>query len=192
MKNLVGNSRLQPILQQNNIDLIRKNSLKNFYRVPVLKKIIIHMNYTPAIKDLKSLGLVYNTMFLLTGRKPSLLKARKSIAHYKVRKGMFIGCKARLIKQYRYFFLDYIFSVAMNSHYNASQLKVSLDDEKRNIYIGFDQLEDFGYLESVALYLRRFSGLDITCTLSNNTDPRVYSIFFARLGLFPLKFRYRD
>jgi ribosomal protein L5 len=175
MKNLVGNSRLQPILQQNNIDLIRKNSLKNFYRVPVLKKIIIHMNYTPAIKDLKSLGLVYNTMFLLTGRKPSLLKARKSIAHYKVRKGMFIGCKARLIKQYRY-----------------SQLKVSLDDKKRNIYIGFDQLEDFGYLESVALYLRRFSGLDITCTLSNNTDPGVYSIFFARLGLFPLKFRYRD
>jgi large subunit ribosomal protein L5 len=101
---LVGNPRMQIILQETNIDLIRKNSLANFYRVPLLKKIIAHVNYTPAINDLKSLGLVYNTLFFLTGTKPTLIKARKSIAHYKVRKGMFVGCKAILINYHRYFF----------------------------------------------------------------------------------------
>jgi large subunit ribosomal protein L5 len=191
-KKMVGNSRLQATLQQVNIDLIRKNSLSNFYKVPVLKKITVHVNYTPALKDLKSLGLIYNTIFLLTGKKPNLLKARKSISHFKVRKGMFVGCKTILTKQYRYFFLDYVLSVAMNSHYNAAQLNVSLDHKNRNLYIGFDQLEDFRYLESVGLYLRRFSGLDITCTLGKNATVKIYSLFFARLGLVPFKFSYID
>jgi hypothetical protein len=80
----------------------------------------------------------------------------------------------------------------MNSHYNAAQLNVSLDHKNRNLYIGFDQLEDFRYLESVGLYLRRFSGLDITCTLGKNATVKIYSLFFARLGLVPFKFSYID
>jgi large subunit ribosomal protein L5 len=192
MKTLIGYPRLQPILQQNNIDLIRKASLSNFYKTPVLKKLVVHINYTPALKDLKSLGIVYNTIFLLTGTKPVLLKARKSIAQYKVRKGMFVGCKSTLTKEYCYFFLDYLFNVVMNSHYNASQLNVSLDNKNRNLYVGINQLEDFGYLESVGLYLRRIPGLDITCALVKNPAFKSYPLFFARLGLFPFKFRYID
>jgi hypothetical protein len=80
----------------------------------------------------------------------------------------------------------------MNNHYNALQLKVSLDDTNRNLSIGLDQLEDFGYLEPFGLYLRRLAGLDITCTFSNKIKSQVYSLFFRRLGLVPFNIRYRN
>lgn len=192
IRKLVGKSRMYAILQQNSIDLIRRNSLSSFYKTPSFKKVVVHVNFTSAIKDLKSLGLLYNTIFLLTGKKPTLIKARRSIAQFKVRKGMFVGCKAVISREYENFFLDYVFSVALNSHYNPSQLSVCIDKNKRTLSIGFDQFEDFRYLESVALYLRRFSGFDVTCTLSNNSDPLTYDLFLNRIGLSPFRSRYLD
>jgi len=191
-RKLVGKSRMYTILQQNSVDLIRRNSLSSFYKTPSFKKVVVHVNFTSAIKDLKSLGLLYNTIFLLTGKKPILIKARRSIAHYKVRKGMFVGCKAVISREHVNFFLDYVFSVALNSHYNPSQLSVCIDKNKRTLSIGFDQFEDFKYLESIALYLRRFSGFDVTCTLSNNLDPLTYDLFLNRIGLSPFRSRYLD
>jgi|TARA_B110001452_G_scaffold108053_1_gene89596 ribosomal protein L5 len=187
-----GKPRLHFVTQDVEPDIVRRSSLSNYYKVPKVSKVSVHVNFTEALKDLRSLGLLYNVLFLLTGAKPRLIKARKSISQFKVRKGSFVGCKVVLPPIFSHSFLDYVFSVAMNHHYNYEVIGLSDNREKGVLYIGFDQFEDFKYLDPIGLYLRRFSGFDIKCVLKNRGEKHVSSEFFSRLGISPLQFVYKD
>jgi len=186
-----GKTRLYFIENQNSLDLIRRGNITNYYKVPRFNKVSIHVNFSNALKDLKSLGVLYNIIFLLSGTKPSLIKARKSIAQFKVRKGSFIGCKALISNMYKFSFIDYIFLVALNNHYDYSLVGLNLNQKSNILSIGFDQFEDFKYLDPIALYLRKFSGFDIQCSLTKS-KPEISKLYFSRLGIHPLNFIYKD
>ena len=86
---------------------------KNPMQVPRLDKIVINMGVGEAASDKKKLDAAINELTKIAGQKPVSTKARKSVANFKLREGMPIGCKVTLRKQRMYEFLDRLVSIAL-------------------------------------------------------------------------------
>lgn len=86
---------------------------KNPMEVPRLDKIVINMGVGGAVNDRKKLAGALEEMTLISGQKPVSTKAKKSIATFKLRDGMAIGCKVTLRKERMYEFLDRLVTIAM-------------------------------------------------------------------------------
>ena len=93
--------------------MIEKFGYKNPMEVPRLDKIVINMGVGSAVNDRKKLTNALEEMTLITGQKPVSTKAKKSIATFKLRDGMAIGCKVTLRKERMYEFLDRLVNIAM-------------------------------------------------------------------------------
>jgi len=81
--------------------------------IPSLQKIIINMGLGEAISDVKVLDSAANELLVISGQKPVITKARKSIAGFKLRTGMSIGCMVTLRKERMYEFFDRLVNVAL-------------------------------------------------------------------------------
>ena len=86
---------------------------KNSMEIPSLQKIIINMGLGEAISDVKVLDSAANELLAISGQKPVITKARKSIAGFKLRTGMSIGCMVTLRKDRMYEFFDRLVNVAL-------------------------------------------------------------------------------
>ena len=88
-------------------------SYKNPMQVPKLDKIVINMAVGKATADSKKLTNAQNELTKLSGQKPALCRARKSVANFKLREGMPIGCKVTLRRERMYEFLDRLINIAL-------------------------------------------------------------------------------
>jgi len=95
------------------LQLTKEFSYKNIMEVPKLVKIVINMGLGDAIQNVKLLDSAAAEMTSITGQKPVITKARKSIASFKLREGMPIGCMVTLRKGKMYEFLDRLVNVAL-------------------------------------------------------------------------------
>jgi large subunit ribosomal protein L5 len=86
---------------------------RNRMQVPGLKKIVVNMGLGEAIQNPKVLDSAQEEIALITGQKPVVRKARKSIASFKLREGMAIGCKVTLRRETMYHFLDKLINIAL-------------------------------------------------------------------------------
>ena len=86
---------------------------KNPMQVPKLDKIVINMAVGKATADSKKLTNAQNELTKLSGQKPALCRARKSVANFKLREGMPIGCKVTLRRECMYEFLDRLINIAL-------------------------------------------------------------------------------
>jgi large subunit ribosomal protein L5 len=86
---------------------------KNPMQVPKLEKIVINMGVGEAVADRKKVQNAAEELALIAGQKPVVTKARKSIATYKVREGMVLGCKVTLRRDQMYEFLDRLINIAL-------------------------------------------------------------------------------
>jgi len=86
---------------------------KNLMQVPRLTKIVVNMGLGEAIHNAKVLEYAQQEMALITGQWPVLRRAKKSIASFKLREGMIIGCKVTLRRDAMYHFLDKLISIAL-------------------------------------------------------------------------------
>jgi large subunit ribosomal protein L5 len=107
-----------PRLKQRYLDEIRPGllhelGLGNVMRVPRLEKIVVNMGVGDAIRDGKLLDAAVADLTLITGQKPSVTRARKSIAQFKLRAGMSIGAKVTLRGARMWEFLDRVVSTAL-------------------------------------------------------------------------------
>ena len=93
--------------------LMEKFSYKSIMQVPKLTKIVVNMGLGEAIQNPKVVESAQQEMALITGQWPLIRKARKSIASFKLREGMNIGCKVTLRRHTMYQFLDKLINVAM-------------------------------------------------------------------------------
>jgi large subunit ribosomal protein L5 len=93
--------------------LMKKFGYKSVMEIPRLSKIVINMGVGDARENSKFLDAAISDLALITGQKPIVTKARKSIANYKIREGMNIGCKVTLRGERMYEFLDRLFSFAL-------------------------------------------------------------------------------
>ena len=86
---------------------------KNPMQVPRIEKIVINMAVGKAVQDSKKLTNAQGELSKISGQKPVLCKARKSVANFKLREGMPIGCKVTLRRQRMYEFLDRLINIAL-------------------------------------------------------------------------------
>ena len=92
--------------------LKEKFGLKNIFEVPKLEKIVVNIGVGDAVSDSKIINNAINDLTQITGQKPVVTKAKKSIAGFKLRKGLSIGCKVLLEKR-MYEFLDRLIYIAL-------------------------------------------------------------------------------
>jgi large subunit ribosomal protein L5 len=93
--------------------MIERFGYKNKFEVPKLEKIVINMGVGEATQDKKRVETAAAEMQAISGQKPVITKAKKSIAQFKLREGMPIGCKVTLRRERMYEFLDRLVNVAL-------------------------------------------------------------------------------
>ena len=94
-------------------DLIKEAGYHNLLQVPKLEKIVINMGIGEAVQDSKKVTAAVSELSLITGQKPITTKAKKSVAGFKLREGMAIGCKVTLRRDRMYEFLDRLITIAL-------------------------------------------------------------------------------
>jgi large subunit ribosomal protein L5 len=93
--------------------LMKRFGYKNIMQAPKLKRIVINMGLGEAIQNIKVLDSAVEEIGLITGQRPAITKARKSIAQFKLRKGMPIGCMVTLRKERMYEFFNRLVNVSL-------------------------------------------------------------------------------
>lgn len=93
--------------------LVEQFGYKNLLAVPRLEKIVINMGVGEAVQDTKKVDVAAQELAMITGQKPVITRAKKSIATFKVREGMKIGCKVTLRRRHMYEFLDRLITIAL-------------------------------------------------------------------------------
>jgi large subunit ribosomal protein L5 len=93
--------------------LMEKFSYKSVMQVPKLEKIVINMGVSDVKDNSKALDIAIKDVATITGQKPVITKAKKSIAAFKLREGMNIGCKVTLRRDKMYDFATRLFNVAL-------------------------------------------------------------------------------
>ena len=94
-------------------ELKQEFGYKNPMEIPRLDKIVINMGVGEATQDQKKLQSAVNELTLISGQKPVVCRARKSVANFKLREGMPIGCKVTLRRERMYEFLDRLITMAL-------------------------------------------------------------------------------
>ena len=105
-------------LQEHYRDVVRGAQTERFgyqnpMRIPKLDKIVLNMGVGEATADVKKLQSAMSEMTLISGQKPAVCRARKSVANFKLREGMAIGCKVTLRGRRMYEFLDRLVNIAL-------------------------------------------------------------------------------
>ncbi len=107
-------ARLQEHYEQNVLPAMTEQfGYENRYQVPAIEKIVVNMGVGEGVLDQKKIHAATNDLTLITGQKPVVTRAKKSIASFKLREGMQIGCKVTLRGTRMYEFLDRLVTVAL-------------------------------------------------------------------------------
>lgn len=155
----------------------------NVFAVPRLKKVVVHVGFGKMKENPKHVEQTVQTLTAITGQKPVLAKARKSIANFKVRKGMPIGALVTLRGARMYDFLEKVISVALPRTRDFQGLSRSGFDGGGNYTIAFREQNIFPELGGVALDV--VHGLEVTIVTTAKTSEEAEALLRG-LGL-PLK-----
>lgn len=144
--------------------LTKEFSFKNPMEVPKIEKIVINMGVGEALRDSKSAENAFNDLMAITGQKPVLAKAKKSIATFRLREGAVIGCKVTLRRKKMYEFLDRVINIALPRVRDFRGLSVKSFDGNGNISFGIKEQIIFPEIEYDQIDAVR--GMDITIVTS--------------------------
>ena len=165
--------------------LMEKWGYKNLLEVPRLKKIVVNMGVGEAVADPGVIDEAMEQLALITGQKPLLRKARKSIAAFKLRKGRPIGCKVTLRGDRMYEFLDRLITFALPRVRDFRGLPRNSFDGRGNYSFGVSEQYIFPEIEYDQV--KHVLGMDITLVTSAETDEEAMSLL-EELG-FPFEKR---
>ena len=163
--------------------LIERFGYSSAMQVPRIEKITLNMGLGEALTHKTVLGARANDLAVISGQKPIVTKARKSVAAFKVREGWSIGCKVTLRRQRMYEFLDRIISVAIPRVRDFRGLSVKAFDGRGNFSLGFR--EQIAFPEIDYDKVDAFRGLNVTLTTSARTDEEAEALL--REFRFPLR-----
>ncbi len=139
-KGSLEKSRLQDLYEKKIIDnLVKKFGYQNRLSVPKLLKINITMTVKEALTDSKAIDKAFEELFMITGQKPVVTKAKKAIATFKIRQGMPLGLKVTLRKHMMYHFLDRFVNIALPRVKDFRGLSPDQFDKKGNYSMGLKE-----------------------------------------------------
>jgi large subunit ribosomal protein L5 len=154
---------------------------KNRMEVPKLEKIVINMGVGEATQDKKKVEQAATEMQAIAGQKPVVTKAKKSIAQFKLREGMPIGCKVTLRRERMYEFLDRLVTVALPRVRDFRGLNPKSFDGRGNYAMGLK--EQIVFPEINYDQIDKVRGMDIIVTTTAKTDEEARELL--RLFNFP-------
>ncbi len=147
-------------------ELKNKLGLKNVFEVPKIIKIVVNMGVGEAASDSKKIESATTDLTTITGQKPMITKAKKSIAGFKLRKGVNIGCKVTLRKDRMYEFLDRLIYIALPRVRDFKGLSKKSFDKSGNYSIGIK--EQIIFPEINYDKIDKVRGMDVSIVTSTN------------------------
>jgi large subunit ribosomal protein L5 len=163
--------------------LIEEFKYQNVNQVPRLVKVVVNMGVGDAAKDSKLIDGAVRDLTLITGQKPQVTKARKSIAQFKLREGMPIGAHATLRGDRMWEFLDRLVTLALPRIRDFRGLSGKQFDGNGNYTFGLTEQVMFHEIDQDSI--DRVRGMDITVVTTAKTDDEGRALLKA-LG-FPFK-----
>lgn len=177
-------SRLQDHYRKEVISqLMERLKLTNPMAVPRISKITLNMGVGAALTDRKILEHAMSDMSRIAGQKPILCDAKKSVATFKVREGVPIGCKVTLRRERMYEFLDRLISVAIPRVRDFRGLSGRSFDGRGNFSMGVREQIIFPEIDYDQIDTIRGLDITITTTAKNNEEGRALLEAFS----FPLR-----
>lgn len=162
-------ARLKELFDQKiKAELKEKLGLENEMQVPKLTKIVINMSLSDALNDSKLLKTAVEELGLITGQKPVVTKAKKSIAGFKLREGAPIGCKVTLRSDRMYEFVDRLVNIALPRVRDFKGLSPKSFDGRGNYNFGIKEQTIFPEI-SYDKIVRNF-GMDVCICTSSSSD----------------------
>jgi len=155
-------------------NLLKEFSYKNKHEIPAIKKIVINIGIGEAVADSKIIDKAANDLTLISGQKPIVTVARKSIATFKLRESMKIGCKVTLRKDKMYDFLERLVIVALPRVKEFRGFSYKSFDGKGNFTFGLK--EQIVFPEINYDKIDQIRGMDITIVTSAKTDKESKSL----------------
>lgn len=148
--------------------LMEKFGYKNIMEVPTLEKIVINMGTGEAKDNPKTLEAAVADLQLITGQKPIVTKAKKSVANFKLRENMAIGCKVTLRKHKMYEFADKLISTALPRVRDFRGVSAKSFDGRGNYALGVKEQLIFPEVEYDKI--DKVRGMDIIFVTTAKTD----------------------
>ncbi len=162
-------ARLKQIYHEKLVpELKEKLELKNTMQVPRILKITVNMGVGEAVADKKVMDAATADMAKITGQKPAVTKAKKSVATFKVRDGQAIGCKVTLRGDRMYEFLDRLVSIAIPRIRDFRGISTRSFDGRGNYSLGVK--EQIIFPEIQYDQIDQIRGMDITISTSARDD----------------------
>ena len=149
-------------------NLASKFNYKNVMQIPKIAKVVVNIGVGEAIQDPKVLDAACSDLTQITGQKPLVTRAKKSIAAFKLRQGMPIGAKVTLRGDRMYYFLDKLFNVALPRIRDFRGISTDGFDGRGNYTLGLK--EQLIFPEISIDKIDKVRGMDITIVTSAQTD----------------------
>ena len=160
--------------------LMEKFHYKNIMEVPQLVKVVVNMGVGDCKDNTKLLEAAVGDMTIITGQKPIVIKARKSVANFKVREGQNVGAKVTLRKDRMYEFCDKLFNIALPRVRDFHGLSNKSFDGRGNYAFGIKEQLIFPEIEYDKV--EQIRGLDVMFVTTAKTDEEAHELM-AQLGL---------
>jgi len=165
--------------------LMKRFGYKNIMQVPKLEKIVVNMGVGEAVQNPKALENAMADLTQITGQKPSVRRARKSISNFKLRQGMEIGCMVTLRKDRMYEFLDRLINLALPRVRDFRGVSDKSFDGHGNYSLGVREQIIFPEIDYDKV--DKIRGMDITIVTTAETDEEAFEL----LKEFGMPFRRR-
>ncbi len=163
--------------------MVKEFQYENMMAVPKIEKVVVNMGVGEAKDDKKVMEAAVNDMAIVTGQKPVITKARKSIANFKLREGMVVGCKVTLRGEKMYSFVDRLINVALPRVRDFHGVSPDSFDGRGNYTLGIK--EQLMFPEISYDKIDKIRGMDIVFVTTANTDKESFKL----LSLFGMPFR---
>ena len=157
--------------------LVEQFGYKNALEVPKIEKIVINMGVGEATQDKKRVDAAAAEMMAIAGQKPVVTKAKKSIAQFKLREGMPIGCKVTLRRERMYEFLDRLITIALPRVRDFRGVNPKSFDGRGNYALGLK--EQIVFPEINYDRIDKVRGMDVIITTTANTDDEARELLRA-------------
>ena len=157
--------------------LMQEFGYNNAMQVPRLEKIVVNMGVGEAVQDSKKVEAAANDLIAITGQHPVITKAKRSIATFKLRQGMSIGCKVTLRRERMYEFLDRLITVALPRVRDFRGVSGRSFDGRGNFALGLKEQIVFPEIDYDRVDAVR--GMDVVVVTTANTDVEAKALLKA-------------
>ena len=172
-------------LQQKYTETVKPSLMKEFnyksvMEAPKLEKVVLNMGVGDAIANPKLLEEAVEEMTMISGQKPVITKAKKSIANFKLREGMNIGCKVTLRGERMYEFLDKLFNIDLPRVRDFHGVSATAFDGRGNYTLGVKEQLIFPEIDYDKV--NKVRGLDVVIVTTAKTNKEAYALL-KELGM---------